>query len=1378
MKKSFMLLLVTLGFTGLVSAQTDNMWVSPQPLKDYSFNNNAFKSSDFFDLNNAYTKEINGEIILSDEATAYGIEELTPLGEGLADGAALNDVFFGYDESTDEWKTVTRSGADSKATAYPVTDITFMEKAVTGFVLSAAGGIFLTDETGNLEMALPAPLTDVTDLSAKYALRAYTAHVTYPDGNPIKSAVTIKKIADLPVGILTAGKDPFTQNAYYLVQYNYLLNADTLIYQIKFMDNGLVECKIGKQNKLKSGSDDDLYNLCLDMKREANTLEFGGNSIYTISKGLAGWQCNTSQSLQNRCLSICPKGGTINGIPHYTSIDATVVLSEKSQETLSNVSSLLVFATPQNSVNPKFANKAYAVGDYVENANNFLSPGYRVVYNAKPSNLNDIAFAVNGLTPNEKYYLYAYLCKEEDNNYSYAAEALVSSDGIKTSPMETPANVTVSAPEDDHMTLHFDATVFKTLVVKSGYAASNEPSGTLSVGDKLAYGTVTAILEKGATDCDIEMTPGEMTYIQMYAIDDNAATPGYSTNFTLMPLYRQATALPLGYTFGEHDFIDQQPEGAMPILPPGMGTSTTDVKLADYAFYAFPPLFFGREDVYLTSLLNDNATEWPNVIFPAFSGAVLVQATFNVRFYERALQDFATTDASGVTVRIEYSLNDGNWREAGVFNGDNFPQDIAGLYPLNVSFTCAPSDIVKVRYSYNAKRSTQFENAIVSYEFVDASNCEMPTNLKVVAGKTTDKAVTLTWKDNNAPAAGQYRVLYQKYVAPVADNEDDDDLLTLAENGDEADVWESQTVNATKATLRNLESNTAYNIKVQAVCTGGESFPSPQVQVSIPAGMPYVEDMTFADFDRISNDYAVKPAVTVYKGEPGIEEEVSYLTPMGEDASSWDAIQSATGVTGNDPDALAVSTAQDEALLATPEIFIHPYVSPLPKTLTFRVNTFAMDEDGNVTDGVDLKDEELRLYVLVSTNGTFSWNDTVKAFDHHALKATAAANTEDRGMDLSVDMTQYEGLVRIAFYFHNPNTFQAQSEDDMPMFLEILGISLNFDGGVPCWPVEELKATNVDVTEATLTWEGEGEEYGITYYPTTDKTQAKTVYQDATDADLQTLKLEGLTTNVNYTAEVVSYCTKGDRQNGSIAVSTRFRTLRELYTLTLNVLPDGTAGTVTGNGSYLEGGNVTLTATPAEGYKFAAWKDGDSVLSNDTVYKFKMPARSIVYTAVFTTLEKFTVSVDITPKGAGRVTGTGRHTEGEEVKLTATPNQGYKFVVWKEGETELSNNAVYTFTMPSEHITYTAVFEPTTANEDPVRANFNVFTDHGQLMVRNLNGLTVKDIEVYGLAGNRIHRFAPNSREDLTLPVDATHALIFVRLNTEKGAAIYKVYMH
>ena len=138
-------------------------------------------------------------------------------------------------------------------------------------------------------------------------------------------------------------------------------------------------------------------------------------------------------------------------------------------------------------------------------------------------------------------------------------------------------------------------------------------------------------------------------------------------------------------------------------------------------------------------------------------------------------------------------------------------------------------------------------------------------------------------------------------------------------------------------------------------------------------------------------------------------------------------------------------------------------------------------------------------------------------------------------------------------------------------------------------------------------------------------------------------------------------------------------------------------GTVTGGGEYAKGSNVTLTATPATGYEFENWKEGETVVSTSTQYNFtllndvnlvanfKIPVPDAV---------KYQVNVSANDNAMGTATGTGEYEEGATAILTATANDGYQFVNWTVGGVEVSTANPYTFTVNAD-ITVTANFEET-----------------------------------------------------------------------------------
>ena len=122
------------------------------------------------------------------------------------------------------------------------------------------------------------------------------------------------------------------------------------------------------------------------------------------------------------------------------------------------------------------------------------------------------------------------------------------------------------------------------------------------------------------------------------------------------------------------------------------------------------------------------------------------------------------------------------------------------------------------------------------------------------------------------------------------------------------------------------------------------------------------------------------------------------------------------------------------------------------------------------------------------------------------------------------------------------------------------------------------------------------------------------------------------------------------------------------YNVTINVNGNGTvAGANTG--TYLQGSELTLIATPAEHYTFAGWT-GD-VTSTANPLTIVVDGDKTI-TANFAK-KNYTLTVFTNDEDKGTIdVATGSHEAGTEVTLTATPKEGYKLLAWSNKATTSS----------------------------------------------------------------------------------------------------------
>ena len=149
---------------------------------------------------------------------------------------------------------------------------------------------------------------------------------------------------------------------------------------------------------------------------------------------------------------------------------------------------------------------------------------------------------------------------------------------------------------------------------------------------------------------------------------------------------------------------------------------------------------------------------------------------------------------------------------------------------------------------------------------------------------------------------------------------------------------------------------------------------------------------------------------------------------------------------------------------------------------------------------------------------------------------------------------------------------------------------------------------------------------------------------------------------------------------------------------TITVKTDGNGTASASHAKAVVGTEIRLTATPKEGYHFKEWQviSGGVTIKDD---KFLMPDSNVEVRAIF---EKDAPPVPteftITVKTDGNGTASASHAKavvGTEIRLTATPKEGYHFKEWQviSGNVTIKDNK---FTMPDNNVEIKAIFEEDT----------------------------------------------------------------------------------
>ena len=131
---------------------------------------------------------------------------------------------------------------------------------------------------------------------------------------------------------------------------------------------------------------------------------------------------------------------------------------------------------------------------------------------------------------------------------------------------------------------------------------------------------------------------------------------------------------------------------------------------------------------------------------------------------------------------------------------------------------------------------------------------------------------------------------------------------------------------------------------------------------------------------------------------------------------------------------------------------------------------------------------------------------------------------------------------------------------------------------------------------------------------------------------------------------------------------------------------DAKRGIASGNGWYANGDTVTLKVTPSVGYIFSKWtqdKAGNTSVGTESTYTFTLGADSPDEYYAWLDEVKYAVTCEGAEGGTCSTDAEGgKYVYGQKATVTATANDNYEFVGWKDSYgTTVSTDAVYNFTV-------------------------------------------------------------------------------------------------
>ena len=254
--------------------------------------------------------------------------------------------------------------------------------------------------------------------------------------------------------------------------------------------------------------------------------------------------------------------------------------------------------------------------------------------------------------------------------------------------------------------------------------------------------------------------------------------------------------------------------------------------------------------------------------------------------------------------------------------------------------------------------------------------------------------------------------------------------------------------------------------------------------------------------------------------------------------------------------------------------------------------------------------------------------------------------------------------------------------------------SMSFADNEPSPPPSPASIT-LDQSELTL-YVGEADTLTATLYPEGTNSSIQWTSSDPSVASVTESGL--IIAHSAGTASITAMATVGGA-SASCLVTVQEVPATTYYSISISVSPTE-GGTVSGSGQYEEGATATVTAVANEGFRFLEWTEAGTQISTEASLTFTV-TNDRTLTAIFEPISgpapgptpKPTYTINVSTAEGGTASGGGEYEQGSSVTLTATPENGYRFIAWTENDEQISTDENYTFIADRDR-TLVAKFTP------------------------------------------------------------------------------------
>ena len=185
-------------------------------------------------------------------------------------------------------------------------------------------------------------------------------------------------------------------------------------------------------------------------------------------------------------------------------------------------------------------------------------------------------------------------------------------------------------------------------------------------------------------------------------------------------------------------------------------------------------------------------------------------------------------------------------------------------------------------------------------------------------------------------------------------------------------------------------------------------------------------------------------------------------------------------------------------------------------------------------------------------------------------------------------------------------------------------------------------------------------------------------------------------------------------------------------------------------------------------------------ISNEVAFEPNMIEGSAMNPLEFsiTTSQKYSITTVASPELGGTVTGAGEYNHGQEVTLTATPNNGYTFINWTCNGHEVSTDSEYKF-VANQDRSFVANFDLTTNIGNDQVENLKIYPNPtSDILKIKINSSSIKPeyVIVSNALGQIQNKIKVSSQDELKIDLSSyINGIYLIELKYNNTSKVHKI---